>query len=188
MLHTLQQKSDTTYFCTITCYRWLPLFSESNCYDSVYRWFEHLKNDGCYVVAYVIMPNHLHVLLHLVHKGTSLSHLVGPGKRFMAYDIVNALERLKKHDLLTIMKNGVQAKEKMKGKKHQVFRLSFDSRECDTEKMMLQKLYYIHQNPVRGKWLLVDDFADYEHSSACFYELNKPARFPVTHYADLGTL
>lgn len=29
---------------------------------------------------------------------------------------------------------------------------------------------YIHLNPVRGKWDLVNDLTEYEHSSASYYE------------------
>ncbi len=36
--------------------------------------------------------------------------------------------------------------------------------------MLEQKLDYIHANPISGKWNLVDDYANYEHSSARFYE------------------
>lgn len=75
--------------------------------------------------------------------------MVGEGKRFMAYDIVNALQKLGKHVLLSILQKGVERKEKQKGKLHQVFRLSFDARKCFSEKMVEQKLDYIHHNPVR---------------------------------------
>ena len=54
--------------------------------------------------------------------------------------------------MLTILQEGVEAKEKLKGKKHQVFQLSFDSRKCYNEKMIEQKLDYNHHNPVSGKW------------------------------------
>jgi hypothetical protein len=185
MLHTLQTESHEVYFCTVTCYEWLPLFEESQCYHSVYRWFEYLKKDGCHVLGYVIMPNHFHVLLYPTHSGTSLNRMVGSGKRFMAYDIVNSLERSNKIDLLEQLRWGVQRKEKLKGKLHQVFRLSFDARKCFSEKMVEQKLDYIHHNPVRGKWQLVDDFTRYAHSSAGFYELGEEGRFSVMHYKDL---
>jgi hypothetical protein len=33
-------------------------------------------------------------------------------------------------------------------------------------------LNYIHHNPVSGKWNLVNDYTDYEHSSVSFYDLN----------------
>jgi len=104
----------------------------------------------------------------------------------MAYDIVNSLQKQNKHLLLEKMQMGVQRKELMKGKKHQVFRLSFDARKCFTEKMLLQKLDYIHHNPVKGKWNLVEDYTLYEHSSAGFYETGKFGRFMVKHYKDLG--
>jgi len=186
VLHRSQTESHIVYFCTVTCFEWLPLFAESNCYDSVYRWFHHLKSEGCHVVGYVIMPNHFHVLLYPTLTSTSLSKLVGAGKRFMAYDIVNSLQKQNKHLLLEKMQMGVQRKELMKGKKHQVFRLSFDARKCFTEKMLLQKLDYIHHNPVKGKWNLAEDFTLYEHSSAGFYETDKSGRFMVTHFKDLG--
>jgi hypothetical protein len=101
--------------------------------------------------------NHLHVLLYLSHSGTSLNKLVGEGKRFMAYAIVSGLKKAGKHVLLKELEKGVEPKEKLKGKKHQVFKLSFDARPCYTLAMMEQKLDYIHHNPVSGRWLLVED-------------------------------
>ena len=46
-------------------------------------------------------------------------------------------------------------------------------------------LDYIHHNPVRGKWNLVDDFAEYEHSSAGYYELGKSIVYMPKHYKEL---
>jgi REP element-mobilizing transposase RayT len=183
--HQAHNDIDEVYFCTITCYKWVPLFEESQAYNSVYRWFEHLKDDGCLVLAYVIMPNHFHVLLFPSHKGTSLNKMVGEGKRFMAYDIVNGLKRLGNTAILKILEKGVATKEKIKKKKHQVFHPSFDARVCFDEAMIEQKLDYIHHNPVSGKWNLVDDFVKYPHSSAQFYESETHGSFEVTHYKDL---
>ena len=52
--------------------------------------------------------------------------------------------------------------------------------------MIEQKLEYIHHNPVKGKWNLVDDFTNYIHSSASFYELGKPGIVQIKHYKDLN--
>jgi REP element-mobilizing transposase RayT len=184
--HVEHREAHEVYFCTITCFQWLPLIEEAQAYYAVYRWFEHLRNDGCKVVAYVIMPNHFHVLLYPTHAGTSLNKLVGEGKRFMAYDIVRNLERSGKQALLNVLHEGVEPKEKLRGKKHQVFQLSFDARKCFDEKMIEQKLDYIHHNPVAGKWSLVDDYTRYPHSSAGYYELGEVGKFEVLHYKDLG--
>jgi REP element-mobilizing transposase RayT len=185
-LHQQHNEAHQIYFCTITCYKWLPLFYESNAYHSVYKWFDHLIKDGCFVVGYVIMPNHLHVLLYPSHSGTSLNKLVGEGKRFMAYSIVSGLKKAGKTALLKEMEEGVEPKEKRIGKKHQVFRLSFDARICYNEAMVEQKLDYIHHNPANGKWSLVEDFTLYPHSSAGFYEREQGNKY-VTHYKELGS-
>jgi REP element-mobilizing transposase RayT len=186
VLHTLHTQTLEVYFCTVTCYKWLPLIEESQTYCSVYRWFNYLKNDGCYVVGYVIMPNHFHVLLFLSHTGTSLNTLVGECKRFMAYDIVSGLRKQGKESLLWELQDGVQKKEKLRGKIHQIFKPSFDARQCFDEKMIEQKLDYIHHNPVKGKWNLVDDFTKYQHSSAGFYELRCNNQTEIMHYKDLN--
>jgi hypothetical protein len=160
------------------------LFEKANAYKSVYSWFEHLKKDGCSVAGYVIMPNHLHVLLQLSHSGTSLNQLVSEGKRFMAYGIVKGLKNNNEVDLLQELQKSVSLKKKLKGQVHEVFKVSFDARLCYSEAMVEQKMDYIHHNPVSGRWNLVDDYASYPHSSAGFYELGEANRH-VVHYRSL---
>jgi putative transposase len=41
-----------------------------------------------------------------------------------------------------------------------------------SEKVMLQKLNYIHANPLSKGWKLVSDPCDYKYSSAAYYEMN----------------
>ena len=57
--------SDTysTYFITFTCIEWISLFDISKTHDTVYNWFAVLKDEvNADIIAYVIMPNHRHVL------------------------------------------------------------------------------------------------------------------------------
>ena len=73
-------------------------------------------------------------------------------------------------------------------KKLRVFEVSSDIKPCYTEKFLLQKLEYIHANPISGKWQLAETAEEYEHSSARFYELNEEhAKIKVTHHKDLGS-
>ena len=72
----------------------------------------------------------------------------------------------------------VAAKRKgAKGQLHKAFEPSFDAKPIYSYKFLHQKLDYIHHNPVRGKWELCGEFTDYAHSSAAFYELEKPHPF-----------
>jgi hypothetical protein len=99
-----------------------------------------------------------------------LNTIVGNAKRFIAYEIIKRLEQSKEEAVLERLYSGVKKTEKKKGQIHKVFEDSFDAKECNTEKFILQKLQYMHLNPVSKKWNLVKDFIDYQYSSAAFYE------------------
>ncbi|HEY5367711.1 MAG TPA: transposase [Hanamia sp.] len=83
----------TMYFCTFTCYDWLHLFEQTNSYDLVYNWFSILKKKSVDVVAYVIMPNHVHCILNFQDENFNLNKIVSNGKRFMAYEIIIVLKQ-----------------------------------------------------------------------------------------------
>ena len=48
------------------------------------------------------MPNHLHFVFFVEENSRGLNHLVGEGKRFMAYEIVKRLQKLGKVELLSL--------------------------------------------------------------------------------------
>ena len=106
----------------------------------------------------------------------------------MAYEIVKRLHEKGYKDLLEKLEDGVRAKELKKGKLHQVFKESYDAKECFSDKFIHQKLDYMHKNPVSGKWNLANDYLQYPYSSARFYDLNEiDERVILTHYQDIGS-
>ena len=121
----------------------------------------------------VIMPNHVHMLVHYTNTKQSLNTIIGNGKRFIGYDIVKRLEQNGEMALLNQMKEAVTAKDRQRNKIHQVWKGTFDIKECRTEKFILQKLNYIHNNPCSGKWSLCEKPYNYPHSSARFYDGDK---------------
>lgn len=171
-----------TYFCTSTCLKWLHLFQKTNSFDEVYKWFNILTERGNKIEGFVIMPNHLHLLL-FINKGENVNKLIANGKRFLAYEIVNRLEFSQETGILSHLASAVNAKERQRNKKHRVFERSSDIKACHTEKFLLQKLNYIHNNPVSGKWKLAATAEEYFHSSAAFYAFNKQHPFvDIIHY------
>jgi REP element-mobilizing transposase RayT len=173
------------YFITFTNYKWLHLFDGTQSYDVVYKWFDWLKRHGHTVTGYVIMPNHLHVLIAYRKSGKSINTIVGNGKRFMAYDIVERLKENGCADTLQILSDGVTASDRKRGKLHEVFEPSFDIKPCRTYEFIQQKLNYIHLNPVSKKWNLVPDYLDYLHSSARFYDTGQPGVYSITHCMEI---
>ena len=41
------------------------------------------------MAGYVIMPNHVHFLLYFTMQKQSLNTVIGNGKRFIGYEIIN---------------------------------------------------------------------------------------------------
>jgi REP element-mobilizing transposase RayT len=177
-------KQRGVYFITFTCFNWIPLFEITNGYDAVYNFFDVLKANGNEVLGYVIMPNHVHLLLHYTNTKQSLNTIIGNGKRFIGYNIVKRLEERKETALLNQMKEAVTAKDRERNKIHQVWKGTFDVKHCRTEKFILQKLNYIHNNPCSGKWSLCEKPYQYPHSSARFYDGDKDG-YRVKDYLDV---
>lgn len=173
------------YFCTFTCYEWIHLFELTNSYDIVYNWFNLLKQEKLEVLGYVIMPNHVHCILYFPEAGFSLSKILSNGKRFMAYEIINRLENANDNHTLQNLQDALTERERSKKQLHKVFTASFDAKAIFSEKFLIQKLNYIHMNPVSGKWTLAKDFVSYEHSSASFYEEGVARHFKPRHFSDL---
>ncbi len=169
-IRTSHQIIDNTWFITFTCYDWLPLFEITDSYDLIYNWLKLI--DGKYQIktlAYVIMPNHAHVLIYLTELNINLNTLLSNGKRFMAYECIKRLKASNQNSLLDKLSAGCSEKEKAKGQKHKVFEPSFDAKEIYSVGFLNQKIDYIHNNPVQGKWNLAKEYTDYPHSSAAFY-------------------
>ena len=176
------------YFLTITCSQWLWLFDITNSYEIVYNWFDHLKSKGHLICGYVIMPNHFHALIAFRDIGKSINTIVGNGKRFMAYALLERLKEQQEVGVLSKLSSDVNETDRAKGQQHAVFEPSFDWKECFTEPFISQKLNYTHENPCRGKWKLAASPKDYKHSSAQFYLTQEQGIYNVTNYRELGDI
>ena len=92
----------------------------------------------------------------------------------MAYELISRLQQQNQVDILNRLSLACSELEKAKGQKHKAFEPSFDAKPVYTLDFINQKLTYMHNNPVSGKWNLCKDFTDYPYSSAGFYINEKP--------------
>ena len=167
------------FFITFTCYKWLPLIAQTDGYDAVYKWFDYLKQQGHEVTGYVIMPNHVHAMIDFSASAKKPNTVIGDGKRFMAYDIINRLRQKNETETLQLLEQAVKSKDRKNGHRHEIWKESFDWKYCETAAFAYQKLLYIHNNPCTGKWNLAADITKYEHSSARFNISGKHAGYEV---------
>ena len=115
------------------------------------------------------MPNHVHALINFIETGQTINTIIGNGKRFMAYEIINRLTNNGEKDLLLTLAENVEVSRRNKNKKHEVWELSFDWKICESIEFIKQKLNYMHDNPCTGKWNLCKSPVDYLHSSGKYY-------------------
>ena len=180
-VRTRQRTDGATFYCTFTCWQWLPLIERTGTYCHIYNWMHIARAKGFRIFGYVIMPNHVHLVIHAA-EGASINTLLANAKRFLAYEIRDRLIKQSELALLERLKAAVRPSDAARGQDYRVFMPSSDIRECFDEAMVQQKLDYIHANPVKGKWMLVENYMDYSHSSASFYERGDPSLAPLEHY------
>ena len=132
------------------------------------------------------MPNHVHVLIAFRNTDQSINTIVGNGKRFIAYGIVQRLKQQREEKLIKYLGHVVEAKDRERNKKHEVWEDSFDWKLCRSNEFMIQKLDYMHNNPCSGKWELVQTPENYEHSSAKYYLTGDQGIYEVFSYCKLA--
>ncbi len=131
------------------------------------------------------MPNHVHAFISFIDTPQSINTIVGNGKRFMAYEIIARLQAENETDLLQSLKKAVEAKRKHNNKKHEVWKLSFDWKDCRSNDFVWQKLDYMHNNPCTGKWQLAENALLYPHSSARFYLTGEQEIYHIRNFMEM---
>lgn len=164
-------ETDGVFFITFTCYKWLSLFSLTNSYDLVYKWFDILIAKSHQILGYVIMPNHLHVIIALKNSPQTVNAIVSNAKRFLAYGIIQRLKQENKKDILVELSKDLTITERRRKQHHKVFEPSFDVKICRSYGFVKQKLDYMHNNPCNKNWNLVNEPIEYKHSSMKFYSI-----------------
>jgi len=129
MIRTRHEINEDTWFVTFTCHDWLPLFELTDSYDLVYKWLRLIDNKyQIKTTGFVIMPNHVHVLLYLTNLNVNLNTIMANAKRFMAYDLGKRLNQQQHTNMLNTLAAACTEKERTKGQLHKVFEPSFDAK------------------------------------------------------------
>jgi REP element-mobilizing transposase RayT len=132
------------YFVTSTIVNWLPVFTTMACCDIIVRSLSFsLDHKGLRIYAWVILDNHFHALL----AGPDLARTIGDLKKFTAREILHQL-KLETRDWLLNQLEYFQAAHKTVSH-HQVWQEGVHPQAVVSDKIMLQKLEYLHNNPVK---------------------------------------
>ena len=144
--------------------KWIDIFTRKVYRDIVIESLKYCQsNKGLEVYAFVIMSNHIHLMIRS-DKGT-LSDTIGEMKSFTAKKILNAIEtepESRKEWMLDLFE--FSAKQHKRNEKYQIWTHENHAELIYSDKFIIQKINYIHDNPVRAG--IVENPEDYLYSSA----------------------
>ncbi len=146
------------YYLTSIAHDRLPIF-QTNAIKQIVcdAWSEARKSGQILIFAYVIMLDHVHMITDC-HK--AISEVL----RFTnGISAKRVLDYLKENQFESSLRK-LRQEEKRKGYKYSVWQHHPNAFQIQGEDTFMQKVNYIHQNPVRAG--LVDRAEDYRFSSA----------------------
>jgi REP element-mobilizing transposase RayT len=167
--------SEYPYFVTSTCVDWIPIFTNEGYAELL------LKNISFYqaeyemiIAAYVIMPEHFHMIASCNQLSKSLQSL-------KSYTAKKFLEMLGKEEDQNTLKRLKASKALHKTESEfQFWQEGFHPKQISNNLILRQKIEYIHMNPVeRG---LVERAEDWKFSSADFYANGKQTDIEIARY------
>ncbi|RMO84043.1 hypothetical protein ALQ33_03943 [Pseudomonas syringae pv. philadelphi] len=151
------------HFLTCTVVEWLPLFTRPALVGILLNaWRYQQAHQGLQLYGYVVLENHL----HFVAQAPELDKCVSSFKSFTARQIVDSLEKSKAESTLQRLRF-VKRMHKT-DRVYQVWQEGAHAELVWSEKIMRQKLDYIHHNPVKRGY--VDVGEHWRYSSARDYE------------------
>lgn len=162
-------------FITITNHNWLPVLKNDYHKDIVIEALKkRVENQQITIYAFVIMPNHMHLIWQL-HDTIIREDFQRDLLKFTARSLLQFL-RMNSDPLIESLK------VKTSDRHFQVWERNSLRIDLYSEKIFLQKLNYIHCNPIQQKWKLADLPENYRFSSAAFYETGVDEFSILTHY------
>ena len=155
------------HFFTITVVDWVDVFSRKNFRDVFLECLNFcIKNKGMILYSYVIMTNHIHLIIQ--SEDAKLSDLIRDFKKFTAKTILDKIQtepESRRDWMLERFKLATETHSR--NKNYQFWQLSNHAEEIYSEKFMWSKIDYTHFNPVRAG--IVSSPQDYIYSSASNY-------------------
>ncbi|NDV46512.1 transposase [Paludibacter sp. 221] len=161
------KEQDGLHFVTFQIVRWIDIFTRRIYRDIVVESLCFCQQQkGLEIYAFVIMSNHIHLVIRS-SKG-DLSTTIKEFKSFTAKQILKAIDtepESRRDWMLNLFE--FSAKQHKRNEKHQVWTHENHAEIIYEDKFLLQKVNYIHENPVRAG--IVEKAEDYLYSSARNY-------------------
>ena len=155
---------DGLYFLTLQVVEWIDIFTRKIYVDVVLTSLGYCRKEkGLRIWVYVVMSNHLHLIVSAENK--NLSDVLRDFKRFTATTILKMVQENKRESRRTWMLKQFEfaANKHKRNSKFQFWRHDNHAVELESHKFIIQKMAYIHENPVKTGF--VERAEDWMYSS-----------------------
>lgn len=165
---TLTYAANYPYFITTPIAHFIPLFRKPELRHLLIENLDFYRSKYvCQIHAYVIMPDHIHLIVNMQNCVGTISDFMRDFKRSTAKQIWRHLAKKEDQCLMGLFQNMAGYYHPHENRQTQIWRDRFDDVMIRNKAMFDQKINYIHLNPVKAN--LVKDPADYPYSSARNY-------------------
>ena len=166
-------------FFTAVCFDWLKLLETDYAKQIILDALRHRVRVGhVKICAFVIMPNHLHLIWRVQNK----YKLVDIQRDFLKFTARELLLNYRS-------KKGERELEELfvglKDRKYQIWKRNSMSVDLTHDWFFKQKFDYLHANPCQSHWRLSKQPEDYRYSSAIFYETGVDEFGFLSHYEEI---
>jgi REP element-mobilizing transposase RayT len=178
LMHTISRDTPALYITAVAKDR-LPVFRTDALKVVTCKALDEARNSGSFsIYAYVVMPDHLHAITDRVLKPSKiLQYMNGIISR-------RVIDHLKEHGHNASLQK-LRHETKERGYRYSLWDHHSNVFSITSEAMLMQKVTYIHQNPVRAG--LVDRAEDYRCSSARWWNRcpleNEPLKVNIDRIA-----
>ena len=165
-------ETEYPYFITNSIVNGYPVFSTPLAADVILESLSFLQNHRkVKLFAYVIMENHMHMIVQSIELSKNI-------RAFKSWTARAIIDQFSENGHILQLKKFREAKNPGNSdSRHQVWQEGFHPKQIVSDEMMIQKIEYIHNNPVKRGF--VDYPEDWRYSSARNY-LDMGGIIPVT--------
>jgi putative transposase len=156
---------DAIYYSTLTIIEWIDIFTKPEYFECLIDSLNYCQNNkGLQLHGYVFMTNHIH-LIYSVLPDHKPEDFLRDFKKWTTRKIDSLLDQESRHYIRNLLSKSFHKKEI---NAFQLWQTQNYSEMIETEDFFLQKLKYMHLNPVRKGYVL--EARDWKYSSARNWE------------------
>ena len=165
-------KKNTSYYLTLTVVGWVDVFTRQSHKDALIESLRYcIKNKGLNVYAYCLMTNHLHMVVNC-NEPFQLKDVIRDFKRHTVKTIIDQIINKPESRREWMLREFAEAGDKnARNKTYKFWKSGNHAIELFTEKFVWEKINYIHNNPVKEKF--VKNPQQWLYSSASNYWFGK---------------